>query len=1098
LLDSLSIAKGVLDQLMSQTQSESVNPSSESSLSAFPSNYNPKRIEQIVRAQWEKMDLRTKISERLKDKKKLGYVEGPPTLNGEPHMGHLRGRLMKDLWYRFETQRGNFIDFRGGWDCQGLPVELQAEKELGLTGNKTSNLKRIGEEKLVQACKDMIVKYHEIWKATDDLLGLLINDDKAYYTYKDSYIEREWKIIKTAWESKILDEAYRVTPFCPNCQTPLSAGEVALGGYETLEDPSMYFKMKLRGRGDDEYLIAWTTMPFTVVTDELVGVKPDSDYCFVSVKTNSGSNEIWLVGADRLDAMMKELHLEGYQVREKAKGRDLEGIRYEHPLSDLLPKQREIDAENKYVHSIVAEEFVDTSTGSGLVHMAPANGEDDFEVASRRHVPVYNPIDGQAQFTSDAGTLSGLFVRDSDQRIGELLKERGLLLRYGKLKHEYPVCWRSGHRLVWLARREYYYFVDRLKDKAVDAAEEVEYFYEQPKNRFLEIIKEKRPWCISRERVWGAPLPIWKCSSCGEKLGLFSRKEIVSNAKVLPDGENFELHRPWIDRIVIECPKCAERMYREPFVLDTWHNSGASPYASHTDKEYEDYFPVPFLTEGIDQTRGWAYTLLIENVILKKASESPYQSFLFQGFVLDKNGQKMSKSKGNYISARALLETQSVDISRLYLTWKSGPIDSINFDEKELLTRPYQILNTLYHMHVFYIQNSRYDQFEFQSGNAHDILKKEKNNFEKQDLWLLSRLEFLINICTKSYSEAKYHDSARAIEQFLIEDISQTYVPIVRSEMWEESEEAKLRRRTIYIVLGFALLNCNKLLHPISPYLTDYLSVGAFGANPLTLEVWPSSLPEFRNEKLEVEFDLLSKLVSLTNAARMKAKTKRRWPLRKAFYLVSKDLMDLVLANRDLLLEQTNLKDLELQDDPSQTPLKVSVKMNLELVAPKVKQKLKELETALALSKAESLYNEIAEKGKVTVGNFELEPQDLEFSFSSEDKNYSVSESYGMVVALDVSRDERLVAEGLLRDVARNLQAIRKERRFNPTDILSLAVVAGLGKQNFNLLEQKKSELAFLVRVREVKLYSELPEESTSWDKADLDGQEIRISIGPQ
>jgi isoleucyl-tRNA synthetase len=1063
--------------------------------SSLTPNYDPKKIEEVVRAQWKETDIRSRIFQRFKDQKKLGYVEGPPTLNGEPHMGHLRGRMMKDIWYRFETQRGNFIDFRGGWDCQGLPVELQAEKELGLTGNKTANLKKIGEEKLVQACKDMLAKYHDLWKGADDLLGLLINDEKAYYTYRDSYIEREWQIIKAAWESKILDEAYRVTPFCPSCQTPLSAAEVALGGYETLEDPSMYFKMRIRGKGDNVYLVAWTTMPFTVVTDELVGVKPESDYCFVTIETKSGNSETWLIGSDRLDAMMKELRLEGYRVKEKIKGRELEGIRYEHPLSDLLPKQRELDEQNRSVHSIVAEDFVDTTTGSGLVHMAPANGEDDFEVASRRRVPVFNPIDDQAQFTSEAGSLSGLFVRDSDQRIGDLLKERGLLLRYGRLKHEYPVCWRSGHRLVWLARREYYYFVDRLKDKAVDAATKVEYYYEQPKNRFLEIIKEKRPWCISRERVWGAPLPIWKCDSCGERLGLFSRNEIVSHAKVLPDGKKFELHRPWIDRVVIKCPNCGKEMHREPFVLDTWHNSGASPYASYTDEEYKEYFPVPFLTEGIDQTRGWAYTLLIENVILQKADRSPYQSFLFQGFVLDKNGQKMSKSKGNYISARALLERQSVDISRLYLTWKSSPIDSINFDEKELLTRPYQILNTLYHMHVFYVQNSRYDQFEFLAENARSIIKSEKRDLKKQDRWLLSRLEFLIDICTQSYSQAKYHDSARAIEQFLIEDISQTYVPIVRGEMWEESEEARKRRRTIYGVLGFALLNCNKLLHPISPHLTDYLSSQVFQANPLTLEEWPSSIAEFRNERLEVQFDLLAKLVSLTNAARMKAKTKRRWPLRTAFYLVSKDSMDLVLANKDLLLEQTNLQNLELRDDPAQTPLKVTVRLNLELVAPKVKQKLKDLQADLDRSNPVLLYNEMAEKGKVKVGDFELEPQDLQFSFSSDDPKYSVNENYGMVVALDVSRDENLIAEGVLRDVARNLQALRKQMKFNPTDVLSVAIVAGLGEQNLAFLESRKSELVFLVRVREVKLYSDLPKESSSWESADLEGRTIKLNI---
>ena len=449
----------------------------------------------MVRNKWNSMKLTQLIEQKLSSKKKLGYIDGPPTLNGEPHMGHLRGRIMKDLWYRFETLRGNNIDFRGGWDCQGLPVELAAEKELGLSGNKTANLNLVGVEILINACKQMLNKYHDIWRETDQKIGLLINDEKAYWTYRDSYIEREWQILRSAWENGILSEGYRVTPFCPSCQTSLSAAEVALGGYETLEDPSMYFKMKVKGE-EKTYVVVWTTMPFTVITDELVGSKPESKYCYVKV-----NDETWIVGAERMEPLMKELKVETYSIVRETPGKELEGLHYEHPLSDMIPAQKELDAKNSAVHSVVAEEFVDVTTGSGLVHMAPANGEDDFEVSQRRGIPVYNPIDDQAIFNSEAGEFAKLFVRDADQKVADALKARGLLLRYGRLKHEYPVCWRSGHRLVWLSRREYFYFVDRLKDKAVNAAEQVEYYFEQPQNRFIEIIKEKRPWCVSRERV---------------------------------------------------------------------------------------------------------------------------------------------------------------------------------------------------------------------------------------------------------------------------------------------------------------------------------------------------------------------------------------------------------------------------------------------------------------------------------------------------------------------------------------------------------------------------------------------------------------------
>ncbi len=1041
------------------------------------------------------MKLRNLIDEKLHDKKKRGYVEGPPTLNGEPHLGHLRGRLIKDLWFRYETMRGTRIDFRGGWDTQGLPVELQAEKELGLTGNKTANLKLIGEEKLVVACKEMIQKYHKVWTDADRKLGLLIDDDKAYYTFKDQYIEREWQILRAAWNQGILEESFRVTPFCPNCQTPLSASEVALGGYENLDDPSMYFKMKVRD-SRPAFLICWTTMPFTVVTDELVGTKPEAEYCFVSVPTDTGQ-ETWIVGKERLEPMMSELHVEKYEIERTVRGSELEGIRYEHPLADLVTVQAEFDTKSPLVHSIVAEDFVDNTTGSGLVHMAPVNGEDDFDVARKRNVPVLNPIDGEAKFTADAGSLfAGLFVRDSDEKVRDALKERGSLLRYGHLKHEYPVCWRSGDRLVWLARREYYYFVDRLADKAVDAASKVQYYYEAPENRFIEIIKEKHPWCVSRERVWGTPLPIWKCPSCGRKLGLFSRKEIVDSAKELPDGENFELHRPWIDRVAIQCPDCNEKMVREPFVLDTWHNSGSAPYSSFTDEEYEEYVPVPFLTEGIDQTRGWAYTLLIENVILKKKDISPYDAFLFQGLVLDDKGSKMSKSKGNYVAASDLMSRKAVDVVRLYLLWKGGPIDSINFSEKELDTRPYQILNTLYHMNVFYQQNSRFDGFAFgKSSEVEKMLRSERKKLPKQDAWLLSRLEFLIAFSTEAYSAAKYHEAARAVEQFLIEDLSQTYVPIIRSEMWQEDDEGKARRFTIYNILGYALFTCCKVLHPISPYLTDYLARESFGVDALVLEDWPGSMPEMREERLEVEFDLVSKLVSLTNNARMKGKLKRRWPLPKASYLVSKDSRDLILANKKILLEQCNLEDIDLEDDPSRLPLTVSAKLNLELVAPRAKRALKEVQDGLATLDPIELYNQMADKGKVSVGDFELGPSDLQFFFVANVNRTVVAENFGMVVALDTRRDEELIARGLVKDLARNLQSLRKEKGYNPTDVLSMARIGGLGDQNIGYLKGREKEIAFLVRAKLVRLDVNLPPESESWREVDIDGAKVKIDI---
>ncbi|MGI0049644.1 MAG: class I tRNA ligase family protein, partial [Nitrososphaera sp.] len=433
---------------------------------------------------------------------------------------------------------------------------------------------------------------------------------------------------------------------------------------------------------------------------------PKADYNYVRA-----NGEKWLVGSDRMQDLMKELRIEDYAVEKTVKGSELDGRHYVHPLLHLIPDLAEL-ANIGSIHFVVAEDFVDTATGSGLVHLSPANGEEDFEIASKRNVPIFVPIDDRVVFTEKAGAFKDLFVRDADMKVVQAMKEAGASVRLGKIKHQYPTCWRSHHKVVWLARREYFYIIEKLGDKPLEAAQNVEYFFEPPKNRFVEIIRERHPWCVSRERVWGTPLPVWSCAKCGHKDALFSRADILKKAIELPDGSEFELHRPWIDRIKIKCEKCGAVMQREQFVLDTWHNSGAAPYASLTDQEYSDLIPATFLTEGIDQTRGWAYTLLMENVIMNQAGVAPFQSFLFQGHVLDEKGNKMSKSLGNVIEARTLLSDNPVDLVRLYFMWKSSPIESLNFSLDEMKTRPYQIVSTLHNLHVYFKQNSEFDKFD--------------------------------------------------------------------------------------------------------------------------------------------------------------------------------------------------------------------------------------------------------------------------------------------------------------------------------------------------------------------------------------------------
>ncbi|HII03720.1 MAG TPA: isoleucine--tRNA ligase, partial [Candidatus Nitrosotenuis sp.] len=827
--------------------------------------FDSKKIEQLVRSHLSGIDLQ-KMLDQSKTKQRLVFIEGPPTMNGIPHAGHLRGRIIKDLWYRYNTLKGHKITFNAGWDTQGLPVELQAEKELGITGGKTEILKTFGIEKIVAECKKLVHKYNEKWIEVDKLLGMSFNQKDAYWTYKDEFIEREWQFLKKAHEIGVLTEGYRVVAYCPSCQTSLSHAEVNQG-YDLVQDPSLYYKVKLES--EDAFLIVWTTMPFTLVTDAMVGLNPEENYHYVQVQ-----NETWVIGEKRLEEFAKEVKLENYSITKTVKGATFEGKKYIHPLLKEIPKVAEL-AKSPLYHVAIADDFVDPSTGSGLVHLAPANGEEDYNIAQKRKTPIFSPIDDEVKFTADAGKYSGMFVRDADRPLVEDLKANGALVKIGRIKHKYPLCWRSHHPIVWLARREFFYMLDRLEDKAIQAAESVEYFFDQPKNRFLGIIKEKHPWCISRERFWGCPLPIWNCK-CGHVERLFSRKEIVQASTDLPDGPNFELHRPWIDRVVIKCKKCGAQMEREKFVLDTWHNSGSAPYSSLSDGQYSEGIPAPFLTEGIDQTRGWAYTLLIENVILNNKPVSPYSAFLFQGHVLDKNGNKMSKSLGNVMDGQEMLNKYPVDLIRFYFIWKSSPIEPINFSTEELMSRPYQIINTLYHIHLYYKQNSDYDKFD---ESTHTVQwAKQKGQISSPDIWILSKLQKMISAVGQNNDTCKFHESARALEDFIINSLSQVYIPITKAELWDDDNSKTDRRYAIYSVLHKILKTLDVLIHPLCPYTSEYLYLTVFGKDSVLLQEWPTIDSELVNDTIEESFDLMKESVSISSAARMKAKLKRRWP----------------------------------------------------------------------------------------------------------------------------------------------------------------------------------------------------------------------------
>jgi len=1063
--------------------------------------YDAKAVETEIRHYLHNINLRSLLEDELRDNKQVvAFIEGPPTMNGEPHAGHLRGRIIKDLWYRFRSLQKKKILFRAGWDTQGLPVELQAEKELGLTGSKMENVSKVGVEKIVEACKKVIHRYNESWITADRLLGMSFNYEKAYWTFHNEYIEREWKYLKKAWDSGLLTEWFRVVAYCPGCQTSLSNAEVNQA-YENIEDHSLYYKVRLSDQ--DVYLVVWTTMPFTLVTDEMVGVNPDAAYVYVKV-----GSEVWIIAENRLQDLMNEFRMKDYFVERTVLGKQLNGTHYVHPLLGLIPKLQEL-AETGSIHFVVAEEFVDVTTGSGIVHLSPANGEKDFEIASKMNLPIFVPIDDRVNFTSEAGSFANTFVRDADVSVIDALRTSHALLKIGKIKHQYPTCWRSQHKLVWLARREYFYIIDKLGEKPTDAAKIVDYFFEAPKNRFLEIIKEKVPWCITRERIWGTPLPIWLCGQCRHKDAIFSREEILKKSISLPDGPDFELHRPQIDRIEIKCEKCGSNMRRELFVLDTWHNSGAAPYASLSDYEYKNLIPAVFMTEGIDQTRGWAYTLLIENVIMNQSAVSPFLSFLFQGHVLDEKGNKMSKSLGNVIDAHVLLGEHPVDLIRFYFMWKSSPIDSLKFSLREMLSRPYQIISTLYYLHIYFRQNSTFDGFDPRRHDLKWVLASDLMSLS--EIWLISKLQNLVGQVSLAFERCRFNEGAKAMEEFIINNVSQMYIPVTRNSIWDDSAEGLDRRLAIYAVLAHSLKRIDIMLHPLTPFITEYLYLSCFpNKKSISLECWPEYDDKLVDNIVEQAVDKCKEIISLSNAARMKATLKRRWPAKEALICTTEPNLLQKGGIAELLINQLNVESyriFEVKDGTflskmrslieNQLPVIPNVFLIKKNVAAKLRSDIDQVSRALERVDKLELINSLEASGKYTItydsGQIDLSSDDLEFSYAVKE-GYAMSERNNVMVFIDTRRDKDLIMKGILRDLARNLQQLRKERGYNPTDIISTAFVANLVEDEISSLYSMKEELLHLVRVKSVVL-SEGSIERINYKTIHLDERELRISV---
>jgi isoleucyl-tRNA synthetase len=843
-----------------------------------------KLIEEKIRKFWEDK----KVIERLTDfkqnkhKPKFYLLDGPPYVNAEPHVGHIKTTTFKDVWAKFKLMQGYFSWFQPGFDCHGLPIENMVEKELELKSKK--DIEELGIERFIEECRKKATGNEKVWLELYKKLGAWRGYLKPYLTLENYYIESAWWTIKKMHEKGMLYQGEKPTYWCSHCQTSLSGYEVT-DSYADVKDPYVYVKFPIEGK-EKEFIVIFTTTPWTLVSNVAIAVKGDEYYVKVSYKGEK------LVFAEKRLEAIKELLKEDLKVEERFLGKELAGLKYK-PVLDV-PAQRKLDKvdnarrvylsipvlkSKSYKHGVLEKaekikedffDFVNTEEGSGCVHVAPGHGPEDYYLGQHYNLPALSPVDDEGKFTEEAGFLAGIFVKDADKIIIEKLKESGYLLFNGWIVHSYPLCWRCKSPLIFRLTKQWFLSVDEIKEKMIQENEKVRWLPEFGKKRFHNWLKDATDWCISRQRYWGIPLPIWVCEKCGRFEVVGSLEELKSKAKTeIP--ENIDLHKHQVDKIVLKCSNCGGDMKRVPDVIDVWFDSGIAPWASlgypYKNKEvFERLWPVDLVDESQDQIRGWFYSLMFTSVAV--FDRAPYRAVAMNGWVLDEKGEKMSKSLGNVVWAKDALEKLGADVLRLYYCWESPPWEQQNFSFKTA-EEVRAALNILWNTLLFFETYSK-ENFTFTL-----------ENLKAEDKWILSRLNSTIKEVTNHLENFEFEKAGRKILNFVVEDLSRTYVKLIRDRAWIYSNE----RSVPLSVLKVCLTNVAKMLAPISPFISEEIYQRLEGNYEKSVfeAGWPSVDEKYIDKKLEEEFEYGREFLEGILASREKAKIKIRQPLREAY-----------------------------------------------------------------------------------------------------------------------------------------------------------------------------------------------------------------------
>ncbi|PHU39737.1 isoleucine--tRNA ligase [Pseudobutyrivibrio ruminis] len=978
---------------------------------------------------WEENDIFQKSMDSRKEGETYTFYDGPPTANGKPHIGHVETRAIKDMIPRYQTMKGKFVPRKAGWDTHGLPVELEVEKLLGLNGKE--QIEEYGMEPFIKKCKESVWKYKGMWEDFSGTVGFWADMDNPYITYDDNFIESEWWALKTIWDKKLLYKGFKIVPYCPRCGTPLSAQEVAQG-YKTVKERSAIARFKIKG--EDAYFLAWTTTPWTLPSNLALCVNPVETY--IRVKAADGYTYILAEAlADKvLGKLAKEEGEKAYEVLETYKGTDLEYKEYE-PLFECAGVAAE--KQHKKAHFVVCDDYVTMSDGTGIVHIAPAFGEDDAKVGRKYDLPFVQFVDGKGELTEET-PYAGQFVKDADPNVLKDLDAKGQLFEAPKFEHEYPHCWRCDTPLIYYARESWFIKMTEVKDDLIKNNNTVNWIPDSiGKGRFGDWLENVQDWGISRNRYWGTPLNIWECPDCGKQISIGSRKELAELSG-RPDAESIELHRPYIDEVTCKCPDCGGTMKRVPEVIDCWFDSGAMPFAQHhypfENKEvFEQQFPAKFISEAVDQTRGWFYSLMAESTLL--FNKAPYENVIVLGHVQDENGQKMSKSKGNAVDPFDALEKMGADAIRWYFYTSSAPWIPKRFGENAVMEGQRKFLGTLWNTYAFYILYANIDEFD---------PTKYELDFSKlavMDKWILSRLNSAIKAVDENLGSYKIPEAARALDEF-VDDLSNWYVRRCRDRFWAKGMEQD--KINAYMTLYTCLKDIALASAPMIPFMTEEIyqnmvrSVDKTAPESIHLCDFPVVNEAFIDKKLEDDMDELLKIVVHGRACRNTANIKNRQPIGQMYIKAEHELDDMYVS---IIEDELNVKKATFTEDVSSFT-SYSFKPQLRTVGPKYGKFLGGIQKALASLDGNAAYAELKANGVIKLpevdASIELAEEDLLISMAQTEGFVADGDNY-VTVVLDTNLTPELLEEGFVREIVSKIQTMRKEADFEVMDRITVS-----------------------------------------------------------